>query len=234
MSDVTKKGPGIEIASFTQYQSIMKQLEKKTVAFEFGFIGSKGAKPNELKPVFIVDDSHFPYGNPNTDIGGWEYHCSAIAHHVIFDMVFENDRTHEKRNLVINICPFELLNNKLLTKQMEQLVSRAIEFGTGKDAEANQYLDTFSAHKVELMIMGKQMSEFLKAGISQPPANYHRMGAHLGRVDLKPLIVIMLSLKMDDVNAIQRTTWTKFCMYCRNYFPNRAPEFTEKDKEGLK
>lgn len=216
MSDTTKRGPGIEVASSAEYQSLMRVLEKKTVPFEFGFIGSQGAKPDSLRPVFIVDDSHFPYGNPEIDIGGWEYHCSAIGHHIIFDMIFENDRTHEKRNIVINLCPFELMGNKLLYKQMEQLTSRAITSGPG-EGTADTNPGVIQAHKVELMVMGKQMSEFLKAGIERPPPDYHRMGAHIGRCDLKPLIIIMLSLNMDDQRNIKRSSWTKFCMYCRKY-----------------
>jgi hypothetical protein len=216
-----KRSPGFTKATKAEYQSAMHSMEKRTVPYEFGFIKGPHQTDNDAKPLFMVDDSHFPFGNPNVDVAIYNFQCQALGYHVFFDFEFISTRTQERRQFYINICPFEVYHNPILSKQMELLASMGI--GGKEDNESK---------RVVMFIMGKQMADFFRRGMIPSPPTYHKLSGHAGKFDISPLVLTLVTLRLDYPPRLLSTAWSRFCMYCRKHSPSEPSFEGEPPRQG--
>jgi len=187
------------MATPEEYNIIMRDIETRTIPFEFGFIGADPTG-KRVTPVFVVEDKHFPKGQPMTDICTWNYNCNAISRHVIFDFKFENDRTHDKTAFAINLCPFELLSNKILNKQMEVYANMV--------TKNNQHVDTCT--------MGREMRDIMTQKKSMS-SSYDRLGAHVGQMDITSLVLTLIFLKLSFLPNVMAYERSQYCFQCRRH-----------------
>ena len=174
-----------------EYDATMYDISLRTKEYQFGFLQGKGG----IFPVFIIDDECFPEGTLQ-DIATWDYQCKGIGQHIVFDMSFTNDRTLEKKQVALIVCPIELNCDKQLLELITSFAGTCDE----KTQRAN------------LMIVGKKYKEFLTNGKFDP--NYDRCGGHLGELDIAPLVLTLITRQLSFPN---QWAMSKHCMYCKKH-----------------
>jgi hypothetical protein len=107
---------------------------------------SSYSSPTEL--VFVVKDISrvFPFelGDRHEDVVSYKTHSMITAHHFFLEFTFENDRTHQKTNFNIPICPLAAKTDNLHRNLMIyaiKLVANDIEIGY-KDRKHNVWISS--------------------------------------------------------------------------------------------
>ena len=198
MSDNSKMG----FATPEEHQKTMADLGKRTVQFTFGFISDE--KQLEL-PVFTIDDKILPKGTFE-DISTVNWQCKAISRHTFIDVTYENDRTLEKKEFAINICPTELMHNKELNEQMDYIPN---------------YLRKEDNNRANIGILGKEFRDFV---VDKKPFSkgYDTVGGHIGKLDISPLVLNLVFLKLAFLPNVIDLEWSKNCMYCKKHGKHRS------------
>jgi hypothetical protein len=87
------------------------------------------ASPNEL--IFVVSDKDllrvFPFepGDRHKDVVSYNTNSLIVAHHFFLEFTFENDRTHQKTNFNIPLCPMAMKIDKLHRNLMRYVIGLA-------------------------------------------------------------------------------------------------------------
>jgi hypothetical protein len=69
--------------------------------------------------VFVIKDKDIPrvfpfeLGDRHEDVVSYKTHSMIAAHHLFLEFTFENDRTHQKTNFNIPICPLAAKTDNL-------------------------------------------------------------------------------------------------------------------------
>jgi hypothetical protein len=131
--------------------------------------------------VFVVGDNElervFPFekGSSQTDVVSYKSHTLLAGHHLFLNFMFENDRTHQRTDFNIPICPLGMKTTSLLhnlSKYVLELQRRTKQSGK----------------KHTVLILSSKCSELLQNAASVPRPGIIRLE------NLRDMIVVQKSL----------------------------------------